>query len=322
MKRDFKTAILSVDRSFIKRVSLETLQVNLGNMCNQRCSHCHVGASPVGNKIMSRMVMDDIVGFFSKAKGLVLDITGGCPELNPNFKYFIEKTVPLARSIIVRNNLTVLFEPGMEWLPGFYKANKIRLVCSMPCYTRENVDKQRGEGVFDKSIRGLKLLNGIGYGKEAGLELDLVYNPGGAFLPGRQSSLEEDYRRNLKEYGIAFNHLFTIANAPINRFKNHLEANGDFDKYMKLLIDNFNPGVAADIMCRDLLSVGWDGILYDCDFNQALGLSMRDKSGKIMEVKGLSLSDIEGKEIIFENHCYCCAAGAGSSCKGSLAAKQ
>ena len=304
----------------LKLTRLQTVQVNMGDLCNQKCSHCHINGSPTGSKIMHKNVISEILKFLSVNTGLVLDITGGCPELNPNFRLLIEKSLPYVSKIMVRTNLTIMLEKNMGWLSEFYKKHRIVLMASMPCYTKENVDKQRGIGVFEKCISALKMLNELGYGKS--LELNLVYNPGGAFLPGLQSSLEKDYHANLKQYGVIFNHLFTITNAPINRFKNHLEANGDFDKYMNLLIDSFNPGVAADIMCRDLLSVGWDGILYDCDFNQALGLSMRDKLGKIMEIKGLSLSDIEGKEIIFENHCYCCAAGAGSSCKGSLAAQQ
>lgn len=319
MADDFKAVVFSLGERLIKRAALDILQVNLGNLCNQRCVHCHVNAGPGGDKIMSRRVMDDIIRFLSKTSGLVLDITGGCPELNANFRYFIEKARPFTKMIMVRSNLTVLFEPGMAWLSEFYKKNKIKLICSMPCYTKENVDKQRGKGVFDKSIRALKLLNAAGYGLEKSLEIDLVYNPGGAFLPGQQSALEKDYRQNLKQYGVIFNHLITITNAPINRFKHYLEANGNFDEYMKLLMDNFNRNVVVDIMCRNLLNIGWDGIIYDCDFNQALGLSMRDRAGKIMEISGLQVSDIEDKEIIFENHCYCCTAGAGSSCKGALA---
>lgn len=319
MAGDFKTEVFSLGERFTKRAALDTIQVNLGNLCNQRCVHCHVNASPGGDKIMFRRVMDDIIGFLSRTNGLVLDITGGCPELNMNFRYFIEKAKPFTKMILVRSNLTVLFEPGMGWLAEFYKKNKIKLVCSLPCYTKENVDKQRGIGVFDKSIQALKLLNAFGYGMEKSLEIDLVYNPGGAFLPGEQSVLEKDYRQNLLQYGVAFNHLITITNAPINRFKRYLEANGNFDEYMKLLMDNFNCNVVADIMCRNLLSIGWDGILYDCDFNQALGLSMRDASGKIMEISGLQAADIEDKEIIFENHCYCCTAASGSSCRGALA---
>jgi len=319
MATDFKTAFLSVDKRLAKRKPLEILQVNLGNLCNQACLHCHVNASPAGDKIMSPAVMDDILNFLAQAKGLALDLTGGSPELNPHFRYLVEKARPLTKMIMVRSNLTVLFEPGMQWLPEFYKANQVKLICSLPCYTKENVDKQRGEGVFDKSIRALKLLNLFGYGREKNLELDLTYNPGGAFLPGDQGALEKDYHKNLERYGVVFNHLITITNAPINRFKQHLEANNNFEEYMQLLTDSFNPDVAAEIMCRNLLSVGWDGILYDCDFNQALGLSMRDKNGKIMEIGQVTPLDIEDKEIIFQNHCYSCTAGAGSSCKGALA---
>jgi len=319
MAGDFKKAILSVSEPFTRRKGLEILQVNLGNMCNQRCIHCHIDAGPKGNKIMSKRIMDDIIGFLSKKKGLVLDITGGCPELNPYFRYLIERSRPYVKGIMVRSNLTIFFEKDMEDLPDFYKKNNIKLVCSMPCYTKENVDKQRGGGVFDKSIKALRFLNESGYGKEKALELDLVYNPGGAFLPANQDGLEKDYKRILREqYGIVFNRLITITNAPINRFRQYLEANGDFDKYMELLIDNFNTNVVNDIMCHSLLSVGWDGKIYDCDFNQALGLALRDDDGKIMEIGSLTPQDLENKEIIFENHCYCCTAGAGSSCSGVL----
>jgi len=268
---------------------------------------------------MSRRITDDIARFLSQKKGLILDITGGCPELNPNFRYLIEKAKPYIKQIMVRSNLTVLFEPGMEDLPEFYKNNEIKLICSMPCYTKDNVEKQRGNGVFDKSIKALKLLNELGYGKNNGLELDLVYNPGGAFLPGDQTSLENDYKKILYEqYGIVFNRLLTIINAPINRFEQYLKANGNFDEYMKLLMDNFNRDIAGNIMCRNLLNVGWNGIVYDCDFNQALGLALRDNDGKIMEIEDLDPNDLEGRKIILENHCYCCTAGAGSSCAGAL----
>ncbi len=319
VKKNFKADMLTVCDRFLRRTQLETLQVNLGNVCNQRCVHCHVGAGPKGTKIMSRRVMDDVVKFLSKKKGFVLDITGGCPELNPDFRYLIEKAKPYVRKIMVRTNLTIFFEKDMEDLPEFYKKNQIKLICSMPCYTKENVDKQRGEGVFDKAVSALRLLNKIGYGKDKSLELDLVYNPGGAFLPGNQKGLERDYKKILNgQYEIVFNRLITITNAPINRFRQYLEANGDFDKYMGLLMENFNRDVAGNIMCRNLLSLGWDGIVYDCDFNQALGLSLRDQEGKIMEIADLDTKDLENKEIIFENHCYCCTAGTGSSCTGAL----
>ncbi|GAF88582.1 unnamed protein product, partial [marine sediment metagenome] len=259
-----------------------------------------------------------IVKFLSKKSGLALDITGGCPELNPNFKYLIEQTGSYVKKpIMVRSNLTIFFEKDMESLPEFYKDNKIKLICSMPCYTKENVEKQRGKDVFDKSIRALKLLNNLGYGKE--LELDLVYNPGGAALPGGQDRLERDYKKVLYEqHGIIFNRLLTITNAPIKRFEQYLKANGNFDEYIKLLVDNFNKDIAGNIMCRGLLSVGWNGIIYDCDFNQALGLALRDNNDKILEIGNLDPKELEGKEIIFQNHCYCCTAGAGSSCGGAL----
>jgi len=319
LERNFKADILTVSEAFSRRTKLETLQVNLGNVCNQRCVHCHVDADPKGTKIMSRRIMDYVVGFLSKKKGLVLDVTGGCPELNPDFRYLVEKARPYVKKIMVRTNLTVFFEKGMEDLPGFYKRNQIKLICSMPCYTKENVDKQRGEGVFDKAIKALGLLNKIEYGKDPDLELDLVYNPGGAFLPGDQKSLERDYKKILGEqHGIVFSHLITITNAPINRFRQYLEANGDFDKYMGLLIESFNKDVVKNIMCRNLLSVSWDGIVYDCDFNQALGIPSRDNEGRIIEIADLDSEDLESREIIFENHCYCCTAGAGSSCVGAL----
>ena len=279
-----------------------------------------MNASPKGDKIMSRRIMDHIVNFLLKKQNLVLDITGGCPELNPNFRYLIRKAKPFVKLIKVRNNLTVFFEDGMNDLPHFYKEHMVKLVCSMPCYTKDNVEKQRGRGVFDKSIKALKILNDTGYGKDKDLEIDLVYNPGGAFLPGDQSSLEIDYKKILGDnYGIVFNHLITITNAPIRRFEEYLRANGNFDAYMKLLIDNFNRNVVGSIMCRNMLSVGWDGIIYDCDFNQALGLALRDAEKKIMEIGTLNPDDLKNKEIIFENHCYCCTAGSGSSCVGSLA---
>jgi len=319
MGSNFKNVISEVNGSFARRLDLKILQVNLGNMCNQRCIHCHINASPKGTRIMSRSIMDEVIRFLSKKEGLVLDITGGCPELNPNFKYFLEKASSVAGRIIIRNNLTIFFEKGMEDLPELYKKYAIKLICSLPCYTQNNVEKQRGEGAFVKSIAALKLLNALGYGKDKALELDLVYNPGGAFLPGDQVSLEADYKKILRqEHGIEFSHLLTITNVPINRFEQYLKLNGNFDEYMKLLMENFNRDIAGEIMCRNLLSVGWNGIIYDCDFNQALGLALRDENNKIMEISGLNPHELEEKEIIFENHCYCCTAGAGSSCGGAL----
>lgn len=319
MPTRFEEAVVSVDKTFAKRIAIEILQVNVGNVCNQRCVHCHVSASPEGDKVMSRKIMDDVVKFLTQKKGLVLDITGGCPELNPDLMYLIEEAAPFTKKITIRNNLTIFFEEGMKGLPQFYKKNKIKLICSLPCYTKGNVEKQRGDGVFDKSIEALKMLNDMGYGKHKDLEMDLVYNPGGAFLPGDQLLLEKDYRKMLgDDHGIVFDHLLTITNAPIKRFEEYLRTRGDFDAYMRLLIDNFNRDVAGNIMCRDLLSVGWDGALYDCDFNQALGLGLKDVFGKSMNVMDLNPKDFDGMNIIFKDHCFCCTAGSGSSCSGYL----
>lgn len=320
MKSDFKERIVHLNRDFSLFQELKTLQVNLGNFCNQRCIHCHANASPLGNHLMKREVIQDIIDFLSKNRGLILDITGGCPELNPNFRFLIDNAKKCTAKIMVRSNLTIFFEKGMEWVFEYYRDNRICLVCSLPCYTEENVDKQRGEGVFHKSMDALKRLNSLGYGIKDDLELNLVYNPGGAFLPPDQEKLEQDYKRRLSEdYGVIFHHLFTITNAPINRFRKYLEANGMLREYQELLEKSFNPEVAESIMCRTLLSVDWQGILYSCDFNQALGLPLRDEQGRLLEVKNLSFEDMKNKEIVFGNHCFCCTAGFGSSCTGTLA---
>jgi radical SAM/Cys-rich protein len=223
MITDFKKEIESVGPQLLKFGLLKTLQVNLGNRCNQSCAHCHIKAGPNGKKIMSKTVMEKIVNFLQSYPGLCMDVTGGCPELNPDFKFFINSIHKLASPIMVRTNLTVFFEPALEWIPQWYSKHKVVLIGSLPCYTRENVDKQRGQGVFEKSIAALKMLNGVGYGVDNQLQLNLVYNPGGDFLPGPQAQLEADYKREMEEkYGVKFNNLFTITNAPIGRFKRYL----------------------------------------------------------------------------------------------------
>jgi len=318
MNANFCQTITALNPEFKNRTGLSTLQVNVGNLCNQRCVHCHVGAGPDGKNIMSKEVMDSIVAFLKKNKNLDLDITGGCVELNPEIKNFITKARPFVKNIIARTNLTILVESKTDMI-DFYKKNKVKLIASMPCYTKENVEKQRGKGVYDKSLEALKKLNTAGYGKNKDLELDLVYNPGGAVLPGEQSSLERDYKKQLSEnHGIVFNRLFTITNAPINRFEQYLKSNGEYEKYMDLLVSSFNKETAGNIMCRTLLSVGWSGKVYDCDFNQALELPLRDKRGVAINICDLDAVLLRGKEIIFANHCYCCTAGAGSSCTGTL----
>jgi radical SAM/Cys-rich protein len=290
----FSQRVKGVDKGFSLFHELRTLQVNLGNLCNQNCFHCHVDAHPREEKIMSREVMEEIIRFLSRNQKLILDITGGCPELNPGFCFFVKRARGLTSKMMVRSNLTVIFEKGMEWLPAFYRENKLCLVCSLPCYSEGNVDRQRGSGTFQKSIEALRILNRLGYGSDKELELDLVYNPGGAFLPPLQEKLEKDYKERLKEdFGIVFHNLFTITNAPISRFRRYLEANGQLKKYQELLERSFNPETVENMMCRTILSVDWQGIVY--------------------------LEEMKKREIIFDHHCYCCTAGSGSSCTGTLA---
>ena len=303
----------------LKRQKLTTLQVNLGNLCNQSCKHCHIEASPEGRKLMKRETVDNILNFLCRYKIKTIDITGGAPELSPDFNYLVTNARKLADEMIVRSNLTVIFEPGKEYLPDFYKENRIRLVCSLPCYTKENVDLQRGSGVFEKSIKALRFLNEKGFSRQDGLILDLVYNPVGAYLPPAQLELELQYKKNLKEnYGIEFNRLLTITNAPIKRFKNYLDSKNESQKYLDLLEDSFNPLVLEGLMCRTFLSVGFDGKLYDCDFNQALGLALKDKNNEFITIGRLEPDNLEDSEIILGEHCLSCASGSGSSCQGAL----
>lgn len=314
---DFRNRVEGVDSRFLSFDKLKTLQVNLGNVCNQSCQHCHVGASPSGNRVMSPNVMGKIVNLLRNQESVALDITGGCPELHPDFKVFVEETRGLTSRIMVRTNLTVLLEEGKNWIPQWYKDNNVVVIASLPCYTKENVDRQRGDGVYEKSIEALKRLNELGYG--GSLELDLVYNPGGPSLPGSQRELETDYKRELfKNHGLRFHNLFTITNAPIGQFRNHLEANGLLEQYTRLLADSFNPGAAASLMCRSLISVDWQGVLYNCDFNQALGLPIRNGTGRILTIDDAPEAIQRGHEITVAEHCYCCTAGAGSSCTGTL----
>ena len=319
MIADFKQALINTDPQLLQFDKLQTLQVNLGNRCNQSCAHCHVQAGPTGKKIMPKLIMKKIVNFMRSHPGLCIDITGGCPELSPDFKFFANEVYKLASRLMVRTNLTVFFEPGLDGLPKWYSQHKVVVIGSLPCYTQENVDMQRGPRVFQKSIKAIRLLNELGYGYDEQLELNLVYNPGGDFLPGPQEQLEADYKRELGEkYGIRFNKLFTITNAPIGRFKQYLQANGQLEKYLQLLVENFNPSAAENIMCRNLLSVDYRGIVYNCDFNQALNLPVIDGSGKNVTIEQLEGVLSGAIETITDNHCFCCTAGAGSSCTGSL----
>lgn len=316
---DFGKKIESYGPRPLRFDRLQTLQVNLGNRCNQSCAHCHIQAGPNGKKIMPKAVMKRIIGFLWIHPGLCIDITGGCPELNPDFKFFVDSICTLASSIMVRTNLTVFFEPGLSWIPEWYSSNKVVLIASLPCYTDRNVVQQRGEGVFKKSIAALKILNELGYGIDGQLELNLVYNPCGDFLPGPQAQLEADYKRELGEkYGVKFNNLFTITNAPIGRFRKYLKANGKLKQYLQLLVENFNIEAAENVMCHNLLSVDYRAIVYNCDFNQALNLPVTNSSGKPITIEQLD-NVLQGDiEIITGEHCFCCTAGTGSSCTGSL----
>jgi radical SAM/Cys-rich protein len=313
----FKDRLQEINPVYIKFDTLQTLQVNLGNLCNLSCAHCHLGASPNGKKVMEKEVMRKIIGFLSRKSGLVLDITGGCPEMNPDFRFLVEATDGLAQRRIVRSNLTIITEPGMEWLPEFYREHQLVITASLPCYLEENVDSQRGMGVYNRSISALKQLNMLGYGGK--LELNLVYNPGGNYIPGSQKALELAYKTELLEHhGIVFNHLYTITNAPIGRFREYLESQGLLERYLNLLATSFNPDAAGNIMCRTLVSIDWKGFLYNCDFNQAIGLPITEEQRGILKIEDLEAAAIKGNELFLAQHCYCCTAGEGSSCTGAL----
>ena len=309
----------ALDTLNIKRAKLTTLQVNLGNLCNQSCSHCHIEAGPSGKEIMPLEVVNNVLSFLSKTKDLILDITGGAPELNPHFDYLIRSGSKRVKEIIVRSNLTVLLEKGKEHLSNFFKENKVHLICSLPCYTEENVDRQRGAWVFQKSVKALQILNTIGFGMGNGLQLDLVHNPISAGLAFPQEKLESEYKSALsRDYKVSFNRLLTITNAPIGRFKHYLEEQGKFKDYVQLLEDNFNPSTLENLMCRNLLSMGFSGLLYDCDFNLALGLKLNDEFGRCLTIADITPEDWQGREIILGQHCFACSAGTGSGCQGAL----
>lgn len=313
----FQQRLQEVNPNFETFENLLTLQVNLGNLCNLHCSHCHVDASQRGTEIMGRDVMDQIARFLGGHPDLTLDITGGCPEMNPDFRYLIEQTVGLAPRRMLRSNLAIMAETGWEWLPEFCRSHELTLIGSLPCYLEENVDQQRGSGVYQKSITVLKRLNSLGYGTD--VELDLVYNPGGDFLPGAQQGLEAAYKSDLSErHGIVFNHLFTITNAPIGRFRDQLEASGTYANYLRLLAGRFNPAAVSAIMCRSLISIDWRGHIFNCDFNQALHMPVTTEDGSALTISELDEASIVGGKIRLAQHCYSCTAGEGSSCTGAL----
>jgi radical SAM/Cys-rich protein len=306
-------------RAFDRR-RVDVLQVNLGRYCNLACIHCHVESGPTRKEMMSRENVEAVLRFLARTEIPTLDITGGAPELHPDFGHLVSRARRHGRRVIDRCNLAVIFEPDMEYLPEFFRQHAVELVCSLPCYSQENVDRQRGKGTFDASIRALQQLNAIGYGEpESGLVLNLVYNPVGPHLPPPQASLEEDYRRILNEqFGIVFNHLFCLTNMPITRYEIHLKLRGEYDRYRELLESSFNPVTLDSVMCRSLLSVGWNGSIYDCDFNQMLDLPLTDATGERLEIGSLTLDRVAARKIAVGDHCYACTAGSGSSCGGAL----
>ena len=303
----------------LKPTSIEILQINLGYMCNQTCEHCHVDAGPDRKEIMSKQTMQYCLDAIDKSTIKTVDLTGGAPEMNPNFVWFVEQLSNRNIHIIVRSNLTILVaNKKYNTYPQFFKKHKVEVIASLPCYTKENTDKQRGDGVFEASLRALKILNEVGYGREgSGLKLNLVFNPGGTSIASAQEVLERDYKTNLKnDFDIEFNSLYTITNLPISRFLDYLLVVGKYQEYMTKLVEAFNPAAAKNVMCRNTISVGWDGGLYDCDFNQMLQMKVEKKSPQ--HIKNFDEKQLENRSIVLNNHCYGCTAGEGSSCQGSL----
>ncbi|HXA85224.1 MAG TPA: arsenosugar biosynthesis radical SAM (seleno)protein ArsS [Candidatus Dormibacteraeota bacterium] len=315
---DFRDTLRQHGLGELRRREVTTLQINVGKLCNQACHHCHVEAGPRRTEIMPANVAERILTLLAATPSIqTVDITGGAPELNANFRAFVSEARRMGKHVIDRCNLTVLFEPGEETLIEFLAANQVEITASLPCYTESNVDQQRGKGAFEKSIRALRLLNTIGYGQGgSGLVLNLVYNPLGASLPPPQDKLEADYKRELRDnFEIEFDRLFTITNMPIKRFAEFLLREGKEEAYMGLLRNHFNRATVDKLMCRDLISIGWDGKIYDCDFNQMLELET--PGGKsIWEIE--SFAELANSPVATDSHCFGCTAGAGSSCGGSL----
>lgn len=316
----FAAKIKETNQFPLRPKKLEILQINLGYMCNQVCEHCHVDAGPDRKEIMTIETMQQCLEVIKKTEAHTLDLTGGAPEMNPNFRWFVEEASKVGiKDFIVRSNLTIIkANKKYHDLPEFFKKHKVHVVSSMPHWTRGKTDKQRGDGVFDKSIAALKSLNEVGYGMpNSELKLDLVYNPSGAFLPGDQKALENDFKKALKaDFDINFHNLFAITNLPISRFLDYLIASENYEDYMTALVDAYNPAAVQNVMCTNTISVSWDGWLYDCDFNQMLNLKVASKVKHIAEYNEALL---QNRNIIINQHCYGCTAGAGSSCQGVVA---
>jgi radical SAM/Cys-rich protein len=316
----FQQKLMESDLFPLKPTSISTFQINVGKMCNQVCKHCHVDAGPDRKEIMTKETMQECLNVLQANPNLhTVDLTGGAPEMNPNFRWFVEEIKKMERHIIVRCNLTIIMANKKYYdLPYFFKKHEVEVVSSLPFYNKDRTDKQRGDGVFEDSIKALQMLNEVGYGLEGSeLKLNLVYNPAGAFLPPSQDVLEIEFKKALqKDYGIHFHALYAITNLPISRYLDYLLQSGNYEKYMEKLLDAYNPTAAANVMCRSIISVGWDGFLYDCDFNQMLEMKV---DGKSNHVSNYNNAFLQQRNIIVGQHCYGCTAGAGSSCGGTVA---
>lgn len=315
----FKEKLETVPADALRPKKLEILQMNLGYMCNQVCAHCHVDAGPDRKEMMSRETLSYCLQILKQTPVTTLDLTGGAPEMHPDFRWFVAEAARIGvEDFIVRSNLTILRANKKYYdLPHFFKKHGIHVVSSLPFYKKEKTDRQRGEGVFSQSIKALQALNEVGYGQQGSkLQLDLVYNPSGAFLPANQQALEHDFKKALKkDFDIDFHRLFTITNLPISRFLEYLIASENYEDYMHRLVEAFNPAAVDNVMCTNTLSVGWDGSLYDCDFNQMLDLKV---ASPVQHIKDFDLAQLQAREICISQHCYGCTAGAGSSCQGSV----
>ena len=299
---------------------VEILQINVGKMCNQVCKHCHVDAGPDRKEIMTKETMQLCLDVLANSTIKIVDLTGGAPEMNPNFRWFVTEIKKLDKHIIVRCNLTIILaNKKYHDLPEFFKQHNVEVVSSLPSFTKDRTDRQRGDGVFEDSIQALQMLNAVGYGlTQNSLQLNLVYNPAGAFLPPSQQALETEYKEELfKKFSIRFNNLYAITNMPISRYLDYLLTTGNYEKYMEKLVNAFNPAAVKNLMCRNTISVGWDGFLYDCDFNQMLELPVNTPQS--LHLKDFNLNDLMNREIVINQHCYGCTAGAGSSCGGEVA---
>lgn len=314
----FRQKLEEIDLFPLKPTGIEIFQINVGYMCNMTCKHCHVDAGPDRKEIMSRETFEYCLDALRGSDIQTVDLTGGAPEMNPHFKWFVEQVTDMGKHVIVRSNLTILTTtPKYKALPEFFAERGVEITCSLPFYSKRRTDQQRGKGTYDKSVKALKRLNELGYGKEeTGLLLNLVYNPNGAFLPGDQEQLEADFKRELKrKHDIEFNSLFTITNLPISRYLNFLLISGNLEEYMEKLITSFNPAAARGVMCRDTISIGWDGTLFDCDFNQML--EMPTNNGAPSHIMNFDEELLNDREIKINQHCFGCTAGAGSSCGGA-----